>query len=271
MTNEEYITAKRRAKFNLIWNSLINKLPKSSQKPLEKNSCAFNSQLINHKEQYVICRRVNLKDSTRVYSDKTYMNKSDLEQIFLDYQSYLAEIKDYKVRLRERIDNGLEVFQSDIDQLEEKLSKEFRRLKNEKRYVETLIKIGGGSIESENAIDKLSLYAINDYVKDNRAKKKFGYIYFEFKEYGIEKISQLIWRKYKVYDILIEQKVSQFVELCKKQKIIDIYDLILIPYYCKRLVSEFGAECLQAVINSIKTFIDLQTFEYTNISFDDLE
>ena len=66
MTNEEYITAKRRAKFNLIWNSLINKLPKSSQKPLENNSCAFNSQLINHKEQYVICRRVNLKDSTRV-------------------------------------------------------------------------------------------------------------------------------------------------------------------------------------------------------------
>lgn len=89
--------------------------------------------------------------------------------------------------------------------------------------------------------------------------------------YGSEKISQLIWHKYKVQDILIEPKVSQFVDFCKKQKIIDIYDLILIPYYCKSLVGEFGAECLLAVINSIKTFIDLQTFEYTNISFDDLE
>ena len=47
--------------------------------------------------------------------------------------------------------------------------------------------------------------------------------------------------------------------------------MILVPYYSRRLVSEFGAECLQAVINLIKTFIDLQTFEYTNISFDDLE
>lgn len=271
MTNEEYITAKRRAKFNLIWNSLINKLPKSSQTPLEKNSCAYNSQLINHKEQYVICRRVNLKDSTRVYSDKTYMNKSELEQIFLDYQAYLKEIREYRIRAQERIDNGLEVAQSDIIQLEAMFSKEFRRLKYEKRYTETLIKIGGGSIKSENTIDKLSLYAISNYIKENRAKRKFSYIYFEFKEYGLEKISQLIWRKYKVQDILIEQKVSQFVEFCRKQKIIDIYDLVLIPYYCKSLVSEFGAECLQAVINSIKTFIDLQTFEYTNISFDDLE
>lgn len=266
MTNEEYITAKRRAKFNLIWNSLINKLPKSSQKPLEKNSCAFNSQLFNHKEHYIICRRSNVKNSTKIY-----MNKIDLEQIFLDYQSFLTEIREYRIRAQERIDNGLEVFQSDIDRLETTLSKEFRRLKSEKHYAEILIKIGGGSIKSENTIDKLSLYAISNYVKENRAKRKFSYIYFEFKEYGIEKISQLIWRKYKVQDILIEQKVSPFVEFCRKQKIIDIYDLILIPYYCKSLVSEFGAECLQAVINSIKTFIDLQTFEYTNISFDDLE
>ena len=66
-------------------------------------------------------------------------------------------------------------------------------------------------------------------------------------------------------------KVSQFLEFCNKQKIIDIYDLILIPYYSKSLLREFGAECMQAVINSIIAFIDLQTFEYTNISFDDLE
>lgn len=251
MTNEEFITAKRRAKFNLIWNSLINKLPKSSQKPLEKNDCAFNSRLFNHKEQYVICRRVSIKDSTQIYSTKVYMNKIDLEQIFLDYQSFLTEIKEYRIRAQERIDNGLEVFQSDISRLETTLSKELRRLKNEKRYAEILIKIGGASIKSENTIDKLLLYKISDYVKENRAKRKFSYIYFEFKEYGIEKISQLIWRKYKVQDILIEQKVSPFVEFCKKQKIVDIYDLILIPYYCKSLVSEFGAECLQAVISSM--------------------
>lgn len=271
MTNEEYITAKKRAKFNLIWNSLISRLPKSSQKPLEKNACAFNSQLVNHKEQYVICQRVNFQGANKVYSDKSYMYKSDLELIFLDYRAYLAEIREYKIRAQERIDNGLEIAQSDINQLEEMFSKDFRRLKYEKRYAEILIKIGGGSIKSENTIDKLSLFAISNYVKGNREKRKFSYIYFEFKEYGIEKISQLIWRKYKVQDILIEQKVSQFLEFCKKQKIMDIYDLVLIPYYLKCLVREFGAECLQAVINSIKTFIDLQTFEYTNISFDDLE
>ena len=271
MTNEEYITAKRRAKFNLIWNSLISKLPKSSQKPLEKNSCAFNSQLINHKEQYVVCRRASLKDSTRIYSDKTYMSKFDLEQIFLDYQAYFKEIKEYRIKAQYRIDNGLEFSQYDINHLEMTFSKEFRRLKNEKRYAETLIKIGGGSIRVETTIDKLSLYTIKNYVKDNRVERKFSCIYFEFNQYGSEKISQLIWHKYKVQDILIEPKVSQFVDFCKKQKIIDIYDLILIPYYCKSLVGEFGAECLLAVINSIKTFIDLQTFEYTNISFDDLE
>ena len=271
MTNEEFITAKRKAKFNLIWDSLINRLPKSSKSALEKNSCAFNSQLINHKEQYVVCRRVSLKYSTYIYSDKIYISKFDLEQIFLDYQSYLTEIREYRFRAQERIDNGLEVFQTDIDRLESTFEKEYRRLKNEKRYVETLIKIGGGSIKTETTIDKLSLYSIGNYVKDNRAKRKFSYIYFEFKEYGIEKISQLVWRMYKVQDILIEQKVSQFLEFCNKQKIIDIYDLILIPYYSKSLLREFGAECMQAVINSIIAFIDLQTFEYTNISFDDLE
>lgn len=271
MTNEEFITAKRKAKFNLIWNSLISRLPKSSKSALEKNSCAFNSQLINRKEQYVVCRRVGLKDTTKIYADKTFMSKLDLEQIFLDYQAYLKEIREYRFRAQERIDNGLEISQYDINQLEATFEKEFRRLKNEKRYAETLIKIGGGSIKIETTIDKLSLYAIKNYVKDNRAERKFSYIYFEFKEYGIEKISQLIWRRYKVQDILIESKVSKFAEFCKEQKIIDIYDLILVPYYSSRLVSEFGAECLQAVINSIKAFIDLQTFDYTTISFEDLE
>lgn len=266
MTNEEFIVAKRRGKFDLIWDSLINKLPKSSQKALEKNGCAFNSQFINHKEYYIICRHASTKSSIRIY-----LSRADLEQIFLDYQAYLREIREYRIRAQERIDNGLEVFQSDIYQLETAFSNGYRRLKHEKRYAETLIKVGGGSIKSENVIDKLSLNAISNYVKTNRTKRKFSYIYFEFKEYGIEKISQLIWHKYKVQDILIEQKLSQFVEFCKQQKIIDIYDLILIPYYSKCLVREFGAECLQAVINSIQTFIDLQTFEYTNVSFDDLE
>lgn len=266
MTNEEFITAKRKAKFNLIWDSLINKLPKSSQKALEKNSCAFNSQFINHKEYYIICRHASAKSSIRIY-----LNKADLEQIFLDYQAYLKEIREYRNRAQERIDNGLEIFQSDIYQLKTAFSNGYRRLKNEKRYAETLIKVGGGSVKSENMIDKLSLNEISNYVKENRAKRKFSYIYFEFKEYGVEKISQLIWHKYRVQDILIEQKISRFLEFCKKQKIIDIYDLILVPYYSKSLVNEFGAECLQAVINSIKTFIELRTFEYTNISFDDLD
>ena len=266
MTNEEYIMAKKRAKFNLIWDNLINKLPKSSQQSLEKNDCAFNSKLYNHKEQYIICRRVSVKNSAKIY-----INKSDLEQIFLDYESYLAESKEYKIRARERIDNGLEVSQSDIKRLEMNLVREVRRLKNEKRYAETLIKIGGGSLEIENDVDKLSLHTIGKYIKDNMSKRKFGYIYFEFKEFGIEKISQIIWRKYNVKDILIEQKVSKFVDFCKQYKIADIYDLLLIPYYCKQLVGEFGADCLQSVINSIKIFIELQIFEYTNISFDDLE
>lgn len=267
MTNEEYILAKKRAKFNLIWDNLINKLPKSSQHPLEKNDCAFNSKLYNHKEQYIICRRVSVKNFAQIH----HMNKSELEQIFLDYESYLAESKEYRIRAQERIDNGLEISQSDINRLEMNLAKEVRRLKNEQRYAETLIKIGGGSLEIENGVDKLSLHLIGKYIKDNRAKRKFGYIYFEFKEYGIEKISQIIWRKYKVEDVLIEQKISKFVDFCKQYKIADIYDLLLIPYYCKKLVCEFGADCLQSVINSIKIFIELQIFEYTNISFDDLE
>ncbi len=250
MTNEEFITKKKRAKFNLIWNSLINKLPKSSQMPLEKNDCRFNTQL-SHKEQYIVCRR---NDRPVV---KIYMNKNELKQIYLDYHAYLTEIREYKIRAKDRIDNGLEVF-SDQDRLERTLSKEIRRFVNEKKYAETLIRIGGSSIKSENEIDKLLLYQIGDYVKENRAEKKFNNIYFEFKEYGNKKISQLVKRKHKVQDILIEQKVSQFAEFCNKQKIADIYDLILIPYYCKSLVSEFGADCLQAVINSIKTFIDLQ-------------
>lgn len=270
MTNEEFITAKRKSKFDLIWDSLINRLPKSSKSALEKNSCAFNSKHIR-KEQCIECRRIGLKDSNRIYSDKTYINKNDLAQMFLDYQSYLTEIREYRFRAQERIDNGLEFFQPDIDRLKITFEKEYRRLKNEQRYAEALIKIGGGSIKTENTIDKLSLNSISHFIKEHREKRKFSYIYFEFKEYGIEKISQLIWRKYKVEDILIEQKVSQFVEFCKKQKVIDIYDLILIPYYSKSLLREFGAECLQAVINSIRAFIDLQTFDYTTISFEDLE
>lgn len=266
MTNEEYITAKKRNKFNLIWSALINKLPKSSQPSLEKNDCAFNIKLYNHKEHYIICRRVSVKNSTKIY-----INKSDLEQIFMDYESYLAECKEYRIRARERIDNGLEVSQSDINRLEMNFVRQVKRLKNETRYAETLIKIGGGSLAIENDADKLSLHTIGKYIKDNRARKKFGCIYFEFKEFGIEKISQIIWRKCKVADVLIEQNMSQFVDFCKSHKIIDIYDLLLVPYYCKKLVEEFGADCLQAVINSIKIFIDMQTFEYANINFEDLE
>lgn len=77
MTNEEFITVKKRAKFNLIWNGLINKLPKSSQMPLEKNDCRFNTQL-SHKEKYIVCRR-NGRPVVEIY-----MNKNELKQIYPD-------------------------------------------------------------------------------------------------------------------------------------------------------------------------------------------
>lgn len=268
MTNEEYIRAKKRLKFNSIWTVLIKKLPKSSQKSLERNGCAFNSQLYNQKEQFIICRRIISADR---YTTKLYMNKSDLEHIFVDYESYLEEIKEYQISARERIDNGLEVYESDINQLERKYDKEVRSLKSEKVYAETLIRLGGGSIKDERELSKLPLYKIGEYIKERRKERKFKHLYFEFKEYGLDKISQVIWRKSKVQDILIESQVAQFVEFCRNQKIEDIYDLMLIPYYSNMLVYEFGAECLQTVINSIKTFIEMQTFELANISFEDLE
>lgn len=67
------------------------------------------------------------------------MSKFDLEQIFSDYQAYLKEIKEYRIKAQDRIDNGLEFSQYDINQLEMAFSKEFRRLKNEKRYAETFV------------------------------------------------------------------------------------------------------------------------------------
>jgi len=268
MTNEEYIRAKKRLKFNSIWAVLIRKLPKSSQKSLERNGCAFNSQLFNQKEQFLVCRRVGSADK---YTAKLYMNKSDLEHIFVDYESYLDEIREYQVSARERIDNGLEIYDADINQLERKFAKEIGRLKSEKLYAETLIRLGGGSIKDERNYQNLSLYKIGEYINERRKERKFKHLYFEFKEYGIDKISQIIWCKSKVQDVLIEPQTAQFIEFCRNQKIADIYDMILIPYYSNMLVYEFGEECLQTVINSIKTFIEMQTFELANISFDDLE
>lgn len=151
------------------------------------------------------------------------------------------------------------------------MSKEIISLRNEKFYAETLIRLGGGSVKIEREISLLSLARLHEYIRGRRAERKYKYIYFEFKEYGIERIIQVILHRFSVRDVLIEKTASQFLEFCLSNKIIDIYDLLLIPYYSTKLVDHFGNEYIQAIINSIKTFIELQTLEYTNISFEDLE
>lgn len=266
MTNEEFIISKRKVKFDIIWNSLIEKLPKSSQLSLKKDGCDFNSKLVNRQEQYIICRRTE-----RNMGPKICIKKEDLEKVFIDYEGFVEETRRCQSRACDRIGEGLEVSQSEMNQLKNKISKEISFLKNEKIYSETLIKIGGGSVKLEKEISKLSLNRLQAYIKKQRARKKFSCIYFEFREYGLERIVQVILHKYKVQDVLVEKALRHFAEFCKRENVIDIYDLLLLPYYARRLVDEFGNECIQKVINSIKTFIELQTFEYTNISFDDLE
>lgn len=112
MTNEEFIILKRQSKFDIIWSSLIKKLPKSSQPSLEKNGCAFNSKFFNHKEHYIICRRTEKERGSTIY-----LNKCDVESVFVDYEGCVRDLREYQIGARERLYNGLEVFQSDINKL----------------------------------------------------------------------------------------------------------------------------------------------------------
>lgn len=268
MTKEEFIKAKKQAKFNFIWDNIINKLPKSNQKSFVKLDYAFNVQLVNHKEYYIICHRRCLGAAS---TSRLLFTKSNLEAVFVDYEQYLDEIKDLKLKARGRVDHALEMDYDDIVALKKKCAKDIKDLRSEKTYARILIKIGGSSLKKEMELAKLQTSELGDYVHKIRKEKCFNNIYFEFKQYGVEKLSQVILHKYKVYDILIEPRTVEFAQYCREQKILDIYDLLLIQFYSKLLVYRFGPDCLQAVINSIKTFIELQTFEYENISFEDLE
>lgn len=268
MTNEEYIINKRKAKFEQIWDKILKKLPNSSQKAMEINKCLFHTQLWNKKLQLVICRIV--KEEKNNKSVNVVLDKKDLEKIFVNFNSYIEEINEYKKNINEELRCKGSFNNINSNARYRQLIKRLNALEYEKKYAEILFKLGGCSLKKEYYSAEIALSEIRSYICGIREHGKIGDIYHEFKIYGSNKIRYLIKRKYNLSDVLIEKDILNFVEFCINEDFKDLYDLLLIPYHNYALVEKYGADCLQKVISSIKTFIDLHTLEFQDITFEDL-
>ena len=253
MTTDDFILEKKRDKFNQAWDKL-NRIF-DSQKEISVSNMTFHRRKTRD-QYYIIC--------TRKGKPKIVLNKGDLERAFVYNNEYMKELGETKKKLHDKKYEGDGV---SYYYKEGAVDKEIMGLAYEQKYINCLLARCGCDLKIERWIDNLSLQEVGLYIA-RQDPSKISSFYYEFKHYGAKRLKFIVKTKKKIDDVLFGEQFADFRHYCVTQNVQTIYELLLFPYYSRRVVKGFGAETIKKIIQVIIGTIEIILMDVGCTNFD---